>query len=162
VGPPGPIAQLMVYDSNDVLVGPVIGFGGGIIGTRGQSPMSSENVGPYALVKSDGFKLPWIVLPDRLTLQEPLPVYFDGPGCTGNAFIANADRRSQPKPLGYPYPGPGNTVFVEVPDSSNRAFSFLTSFLNGACIVNDGVETGVPALLLSLELDDFAPPFRIE
>jgi hypothetical protein len=147
---------LRVYDSNDVLVGPVIGFGGGLI-VQGRV----SDVGPYVLVKADGLLLPWIVRPQVLTLREPLALYFDGPGCTGNAFIAREDRRSQPKPFGYPYKGPGNTVYVELEDAQDREFTFDTIF-TGGCIVNDGALIGVPAQMLSLDLDDYAPPFRIE
>jgi hypothetical protein len=114
------------------------------------------------LVKANGLLLPWIVRPEVLTSGEHLPIYFDEPGCTGNAFIAREDRRSQPKPFSYPYKGSGNRVYVEVEDAQEQDFYFYSTFVASCSSVNDGALIGVPAQMLSLDLDDFAPPFRIE
>ena len=50
---------------------------------------------------------------------------------------------------------------MELDGAPEQGFYFY-SIYNGACLVNDGDVTGVPARKLSLDLDDFSPPFRVE
>jgi hypothetical protein len=154
-GPPG--AGLQVFDAAGKLVGNVVWL------------MQDEySANPVVSFNYDGTIYLIAVFPTALGAAysfDSVPIYYDGVGCTGNAYISYRNYRSRGLlPILF-IGAPGITAYVLDPNAQPVGLGLNSVYIaeSGGCLYpNDPVWADSIVPLTPLTTLDFTPPFTVQ